>query len=111
MDPTTWKAIKETFSAALELPLPEREGFLSSSSEEIRREVERLLATYAEAKTFIGMPIIVEKGLREKATEASLVGKQIDQYLILQSSAKVAWALSFSPSIAARASRSVSRSN
>jgi len=84
MDPTTWKAIKETFSAALELPLPEREGFLSSSSEEIRREVERLLATYAEAKTFIGTPIIVEKGLREKATEASLVGKQIDQYLILQ---------------------------
>lgn len=84
MNPATWKTIKETFSTALDLPLPERENFLSNSSEEIRREVEKLLSTYQEAQTFISTPLIVEKGLREKAIEENLVGKQIDQYLILQ---------------------------
>jgi serine/threonine protein kinase len=84
MNPATWKTIKETFSTALDLPLPERATFLSNSSEEIRREVERLLSTYKEAQTFISTPILVEKGLREKALEENLVGKQIDQYLILQ---------------------------
>ena len=78
MNPTTWKAIKETFSAALELPLTERESFLSSSSEEIRREVERLLASYKEAQTFISTPLLVEKGLRRNGLEENLLGKQID---------------------------------
>ena len=84
MNPATWKTIKEAFSTALELPPGERDGFLSNSSEEIRHEVERLLATYADARTFISTPIIVEKGLRQKSLEENLAGKQIDNYLILQ---------------------------
>jgi serine/threonine protein kinase/tetratricopeptide (TPR) repeat protein len=84
MNPATWKTIKETFSTALELPLPERESFLANSSEEIRREVEKLLSTYKEAQTFIGTPLIVEKGLRPNGLEHNLVGTQVDNYLILE---------------------------
>jgi serine/threonine protein kinase len=84
MNPATWKTIKETFSTALELPLPERESFLSNSSEEVRREVEKLLSTYKEAQTFIGTPLIVEKGLRPNGLEDHVVGQQIDDYLILE---------------------------
>src|SRR6185503_18152093 len=83
MNPATWKTIKETFSAALELPISERSDFLSNSDEIIRHEVERLLATYKEAQTFISTPLIVEKGLREKESE-QLVGRQIDDYVILK---------------------------
>src|SRR4051812_1608295 len=81
MNPATWKTIKETFSTALDLPLPERERLLSSSNEEIRREVERLLASYKEAKTFISTPLLVQQGLR---AEETLVGKQIDDYSIVR---------------------------
>jgi len=81
MNAVTWKTIKETFSTALELPLPERESFLSNRSEEIRREVEKLLSTYQEAQSFISTPIMIEKGL---SPEVSPVGKKIDGYLILE---------------------------
>src|SRR6185503_14913545 len=84
MNPATWKTIKETFSTALDLPLPERSTFLSKSSEEIRREVEKLLSTYQEAQTFIGTPLIVEKGLRSKAFQDDLTGKKIDDYFVLE---------------------------
>ena len=84
MNPATWKTIKETFSTALALPLPEREGFLSNSSEEIRREVEKLLSSYTEAQTFIGTPLIAEKGLRPKSLEDNLTGKKIDDYFVLE---------------------------
>ena len=84
MNPATWKTIKETFSTALDLPSPDRASFLSNSSEEIRREVEKLLATYQEAQTFIGTPLMVEKGLRPKALEENLTGKKIDDYFVLE---------------------------
>jgi serine/threonine protein kinase len=84
MNPATWKTIKETFSTALELSIPERASFLAGSSEEIRREVEKLLSTYIEARTFISTPLVVEKGLRQKAVEENLIGKKIDNYQILR---------------------------
>jgi serine/threonine protein kinase/tetratricopeptide (TPR) repeat protein len=84
MNPTKWKAIKETFSAVLELPLPERRAFLSKETEEVRREVERLLAVFPEAKNFINEPLVVEKGLRQNRREENLVGKRIDDYVILE---------------------------
>jgi len=83
MNPTTWKTIKETIATALELPLPDRESFLLKSNEEIRREVEKLLSTYQEARTFIGTPLIVEKGLRRNPLEENLTGKKIDDYFVL----------------------------
>ena len=84
MNPATWKTIKETFATALDLPAPERESFLSKSSEEIRLEVEKLLSSYHEAQTFIGTPLIVEKGLRPNAHEENLTGKKIDDYFVLE---------------------------
>ena len=84
MNPATWKTIKQTFSTALELPTTERDRFLADSSEEIRREVQKLLSTYAEAQTFIGTPLIVEKGLRPNAVEENLTGKKIDDYFLLK---------------------------
>jgi hypothetical protein len=83
MNPATWKTIKETFATALELPLAERDRLLARSSEEIRREVEKLLATYNEAQTFINTPLIVEKGLRQNGREEDLTGKQIDDYFVI----------------------------
>lgn len=84
MNPATWKTIKETFATALELPLLERDRLLAGSSEEIRREVEKLLSSYSEAQTFIGTPIIVEQGLRPKALDENLTGKKIDDYVVLE---------------------------
>jgi serine/threonine protein kinase len=84
MNPATWKTIKETFATALDLPMAEREGFLSNSSDEIRVEVEKLLSTYQEAQTFIGTPLLVEKGLRPNGLDENLTGKQIDDYFVLE---------------------------
>jgi serine/threonine protein kinase/tetratricopeptide (TPR) repeat protein len=83
MNPATWKTIKDTFATALDLPSPERDRFLAGSSDEIRREVEKLLSTYKEAETFIGTPVIVEKGLRPRNFEENLSGKKIDDYFVL----------------------------
>jgi tRNA A-37 threonylcarbamoyl transferase component Bud32/tetratricopeptide (TPR) repeat protein len=83
MNPATWKTIKETFATALELPATERDRLLAGSSNEIRLEVEKLLSTYQEAQTFIGTPLIVEKGLRPNAIEENLTGKKIDDYFVL----------------------------
>jgi eukaryotic-like serine/threonine-protein kinase len=84
MNPEKWKTIKETFSAVLELSLPERAEVLSGSGAEIRLEVEKLLSAYAEAENFISTPLLVEKGLRKNRYEENLVGKQIDDYLVLK---------------------------
>ncbi|HEX3085612.1 MAG TPA: protein kinase [Pyrinomonadaceae bacterium] len=84
MNPATWKTIKETFATALELPSAERDGFLAGSGDDIRREVERLLSSYTEAQTFIGTPLIVEKGMRPNAFEENLTGKKIDDYFVLE---------------------------
>jgi len=84
MNPATWKTIKETFATALDLPTTERDRFLAGSNDEIRREVEKLLSTYTEAQTFIGTPLIVEKGLRPNALEENLKGKKIDDYFVLE---------------------------
>jgi serine/threonine protein kinase/tetratricopeptide (TPR) repeat protein len=84
MNPATWKTIKETFATALELPSAERDRFLAGSGDDIRREVERLLSSYTEAQTFIGTPLIVEKGMRPNAFEENLTGKKIDDYFVLE---------------------------
>jgi serine/threonine protein kinase len=84
MNPATWKTIKETFATALDLPATERDRLLAGSSDEIRAEVEKLLASYQEAQAFIGTPIIVEKGLRPDAFEEKVTGKKIDDYCVLE---------------------------
>ena len=84
MDPATWKTLKETFSQALELSPAQRQSFLASLTPEIRREIDQLLSTYQEAQSFIDTPLVVQKGLRPNGSEENLIGKLVDDYLILE---------------------------
>jgi eukaryotic-like serine/threonine-protein kinase len=77
MNPAKWKTIKEIFSTVVELPRPERDRFLSASESEIRDAVEKLLAAHEHAEGFINKPVLIE-------FEEKLVGRPIDDYLILK---------------------------
>ncbi len=67
MTPEKWQAIKEIFSEAVEMPREKREKFLDEQANgdgELRREVEKLLASDEEAKTlFDGKSLIPAGGL------------------------------------------------
>ncbi|HVE57108.1 MAG TPA: protein kinase [Pyrinomonadaceae bacterium] len=84
MDSKQWQKVKELFSATLDLPANERSFFLANVEESLRREVEKLLANYDDAEDFIGEPAVVELGFDEPGTNSSLIGKKIDDYLILE---------------------------
>jgi tRNA A-37 threonylcarbamoyl transferase component Bud32/Flp pilus assembly protein TadD len=56
MQPDRWQLIERIFHAALELPEDRRSAFVAEScshDEDLRSEVERLLARYREADTFL----------------------------------------------------------
>lgn len=63
MKPETWKAIKEAFAAALELPPSERLAYVSGLAVDHRVEVENLLANYEKARHFMEEPVIAAMGL------------------------------------------------
>ncbi len=84
MDSLKWKTIKEIFSTVVELPLSERDVFLSNSNEEIRAEVEKLLIAHEQADDFIENPFLIEQGVAEDETKDALIGKQVENYLILE---------------------------
>jgi eukaryotic-like serine/threonine-protein kinase len=68
ISPEKWEAVKALFDAALELEAPEREAFLraKSTDDSVRAEVERLLAEYDEAGTFLSDPALAGAALRGK---------------------------------------------
>jgi eukaryotic-like serine/threonine-protein kinase len=85
MNPTKWKTIKETFSAILDLPEAERTECLArETDEEIRLEVEKLLIAHEKAEGFIDKPILIEQGIAEDHAKDNFIGKQIENYLILE---------------------------
>ena len=85
MDSTKWQKIKNILSTLLDLPENEHSEFLASiDDEEIRLEVEKLLSAQEQAENFIDTPILIEKGLADDATKDSLIGKTIENYLILE---------------------------
>ena len=84
MDSKQWQKVKELFSATLDLPANERPSFLANAEESLRFEVEKLLANYDDAEDFIGEPAVVELGLENANSNSSLIGKKIDDYLILE---------------------------
>ena len=56
MTPERWKEVEAVFEHALELPINERTAFVQKSSngdDELRREVESLLESHAQAGSFI----------------------------------------------------------
>ena len=70
----------------LDLPEAERRDFLAREKNlSIRKEVEKLLRAHENADDFIAKSFADEYGLRENGLrEENLVGKQIDDYKILE---------------------------
>src|SRR6266852_264316 len=68
ISPEKWEEVKALFEAALELELPAREAFLrtKSADDSVRAEVERLLAEYDEAGTFLSSPALAAIPLQPK---------------------------------------------
>jgi len=61
MDANRWKKIKEVYDRALDLSGDAREGFLAEAcgdDEDMRREVESLLAAHEVAGTFLQAPSV-----------------------------------------------------
>lgn len=84
MNPTEWQKIKEVFGATLDLSESERAEFLETYDAEMRREVEKLLKADSEANDFIVEPAFVEAGFTEEDETDFYIGKQIDDYKILE---------------------------
>src|SRR5512145_3346179 len=89
MDPERWKQIEQLYHSALKCEPGRRAAFLKegcAGNEELRREVESLLAREEEAKSFIEAPALemiagedpAQSGVRQ------LIGKTISHYRILE---------------------------
>ena len=90
MKPERWQQIKRLYYAALERGPEERAAFLEEScagDEDLRREVESLIASQSGIDRFIESPAIevASKALaREQAPPVDLVGRTIAHYRIVE---------------------------
>lgn len=85
MNPAKWQNIKNLMSAALDVAAENRAAFLASEPDaDVRREVEKLLAANEKVGAFIDKPILCGETDAENALLENLVGKEIDDYLILE---------------------------
>src|SRR5262245_8908264 len=91
MDAKRWSQIKEVYDRALDLGGEECEGFLAEAcgdDEDLRREVESLLAAHEEAGKFLQSPA-VEVAAREIITDEvaspapQLIGRELANYKII----------------------------
>ncbi len=89
MDPN-WPRVKELFSAALALDVPDRSSFLDSTCAEddcLRREVLGLLAAHESSGNFIQQPAFVDAGFvtgDETDPSGAIVGQQIGRYKVIR---------------------------
>jgi Tol biopolymer transport system component len=80
-----WGRVEELYDDALDLDVDERAAFLDQAcagDEELRREVESLLAWHERAGDFIVAPAL-EAAASMLAEEQSLAGRQVHHYRIL----------------------------
>src|SRR5215475_8282621 len=91
MDAKRWGKIKEIYDRALDLSRDERQVFLAEAcagDDDLRREVESLLAAHAEAGTFLQSPA-VEVAAREIVADEDispapqLIGRELAHYRIV----------------------------
>jgi eukaryotic-like serine/threonine-protein kinase len=91
MDAKRWGQIKEIYGRALDLRLEERESFLAEACAgdvDLRREVQSLLAAYADAGSFLQSPA-VEVAAREIVADEvtspapQLIGRELANYRIV----------------------------
>lgn len=81
-----WQQVRDLFDASLAQPLEERAKFLEracAGDEALRREVESLLQSDAEAASFMEAPAVAEAAQSLLGVEARLtVGQQISHYKV-----------------------------
>ncbi len=87
MKPERWQRINELYYSALECEESQRPSFVEracGSDEELRREVEALLAAHNQAGSFLTAPALhVEAEAIAADKTASLLGRQIGHYQVL----------------------------
>jgi protein kinase-like protein len=91
MDASRWKKIKEVYDRALDLSGDEREGFLAEAcggDDDLRREVETLLAAHDDAGTFLQSPAVKVAAHEIVADEDTspapqLIGRELANYRII----------------------------
>jgi len=89
MDPERLRQIEDLYHAALELPPAKREGFIKNScgrDEDLRRELETLLAVNKSSKNFFDSPplSLAAEMFLQKEGRANLAGKEISHYKIIR---------------------------
>jgi len=87
MTPDRWQEINQLYQAALDLEASQRSAFLDracAGDEELRREVESLLASHEQASKFIEAPAleVAAKEIAKKQTR-SMIGSMIGSYKIV----------------------------
>ncbi len=80
MDAAEWEKLKESFNQAIDLPAEERASFLESCDEDLRVQINKLVAAHEHAGGFIAEPAMVEIGLADDAN----IGRRIDDYELLE---------------------------
>ena len=81
-----WEQINRIYDAALEVAEAEREAFVREAcqgDEELRREVESLVAYDQQAQQFIDRPALQVTAEKLATEPPSLVGRQLGPYQIL----------------------------
>jgi eukaryotic-like serine/threonine-protein kinase len=85
---TSWQKVKEIFDAALEREPPQRAKFLDEicgGDDDLRREVESLLASFAEADSFLETPAVAaEPDLNETERLQTSIGAKLAHYEIVR---------------------------
>ena len=92
MKPEGWRRVEDLCHRALELDESERSAFLQAacgSDDELRREVESLLAHEKKAEHFIESPALAAAGKilakeTSRKTEKSLIGSTISHYRVIE---------------------------
>src|SRR5437588_12722805 len=81
--PDEWPRVREVFEAAVALPADARPAYLSKTcggDDDVRRQVEALLASHERAKSFLETPAIPQSA--HAARTAHLEGQRIGPYQI-----------------------------
>src|ERR1051325_8361552 len=88
MNPEKWQKAKEIFNAVLECEESRRAGFLRDAcrqDEELRREVEAMLASFAKAEDFLeGFSVPAPFKLADQSGGEILVGRRVGQYALVK---------------------------
>ena len=86
MDADRWRRTDELFAAALDLPVEEREGFLTAECGEdgaLRAAVERLLAADSQAEQFLAAPAVLDLAAQEALEADAAAGLRLGPYTLL----------------------------